>query len=129
MTFFDVLLLVFGIYYLIDGAAGYLQTRSLPFLYELFGAWLIAAVSPVSSVPALWTVLVAIGGIGLLAIGVTFVSLFRSDQSRQPMREFIVIKRQPRTLIEQYTFRYKPYSRLPPLPPPDAPPPRRSRKP
>ena len=117
MTFLDILLLVFGIYYLIDGVAGYLQTRSVPFLYELLGAWLIATVSPVSSVPALWTFLVAIGGVGLLAIGVTIVGLFRSDQSRQPMREFIAIKRQPRTLVEQYTFRYKPYAHLPPQPP------------
>lgn len=127
MTFIDVLLLLVGAYYVIDGVAGFAQTRSWPFLSELFGAWLMASIPIVSTQPILWDALVAVGAIGVISIGATVWQLFRGDASRQEFRTFIAVKRQPRTTLERYTFRYKPYAQLPPVAPPRKVPARRAR--
>jgi hypothetical protein len=128
MSFFDAILLVGGTYYVIDGLAGFIQTRRWPFLSELFGAWLVAMTPLVAAQPMLRAILIAVGAFSLLPIAFSLITVFRSDAGRQSLREFIAVRRQPRTLIEQFTFRYKPYSELPPIPPPRQRPSRRERR-
>lgn len=117
VTFLEILYLLVGIYYVIDGTAGYLQTRNWLFLSELLGAWLIASTRIGYSVPALWLWLIAVGALSLIPIAVSLWGAFRSERHLQPVREFLVIKRQPRDVLTRYTFRYKPYSQLPPYKP------------
>lgn len=128
MTFFDAILLAAGTYYVIDGLAGFAQTRRWPFLSELFGAWLVAMTPFAEAQPPLRLALIAAGAFSLLPIAFSLITAFRGDAGRQSLREFIAVKRQPRTLAEQFTFRYKPYSELPPISPPRRVPPRRERK-
>ncbi len=125
MNALEVLYFMVGAYYVIDGLAGYAQTRNWLFLSELLGAWLIASTRIGYSQPLVWAVLITIGALSLIPPLVSLLAAFRSDRYRQPVREFIVIKRQPRDALTRYTFRYKPYAQLPPLRPPWTIPPRK----
>ena len=117
MPLIEILYLLVGAYYVVDGLAGYLQTRNWLFFSELLGAWLIASSHVGYAVPPLWVALIAIGALSLIPIGVSLWQAFRSDRELRAVREYLVVKRQSRDVLTRFTFRYKPYSQLGPFKP------------
>ena len=118
MTFLDGVYLVFGIYYVLDGLLGYVQTRNWLFLSELLAAWLLA-VSPIGKAHSLLYIsFLALGVMSLIPIAYALYAVFRGGERYTIVKEFAAIRRQRRTTSERYTFRYRPYAEIPLQDPP-----------
>ena len=126
MTILDGVFLVFGLYYVLDGLFGCIQTNNWLFLCELLGAWPLA-VSPIGKAHALlYTSFLVIGVMSFIPVAFMLYATVRGGVRYTVVKEFVAIRRQPRTATERLTFRYKPFAALP-LPDPPKPTPLRKR--
>jgi hypothetical protein len=117
VTLLDGLYLVFGTYYVLDGLFGVAQTRNWLFLSELLACWVLAASTPFVAAPViLRAVLLAIGTLSLIPLAFSLYAIIRGGERYQIVKEFAAIRRQRRSLIQRYIFRYKPYAQLTPPP-------------
>ena len=120
MSTVELIYLVVGGYFVVDGVMGYLQTRNWVFITEWMAAWLIAVTLrrlPGELLTAEIVFFVA-GAPGAVTVVRMFRAILRRNADLKTVEEYVAIRRQPRGLVQRVLFQYKAYADLPEPPTP-----------
>lgn len=120
MSTVELIYLVAGGYFVVDGVRGYLQTRNWAFITEWMAAWLIAVT--LRRLPgellAAEVAFFILGAPGAIAVARMFRAILRRNADVKTLEEYVAVRRQPRGVMQRVLFQYKPYADLPEPPTP-----------